>query len=304
MTQIFCVQDRTGTSIQVTLDTITGAGIQIGDTGLFAGNAMSMSDDTLSAVSIPFTVGALNDDTDFCIFTKIAAQLWPPTGTITWQTGANLDTESSVIAIYPANAYITETYFHTYINSRGMVVTSSVTDVQVQGAIVRATDYIDQKYKFKGAKLSQYLTNPEVFGEFMSFAIDPFIMWDMGFGYGGGTMRRMSSITQQRTENPRAGMSDANGDIVHGIAPAVERACAELTWRALNGTALQPDYDPTIVRQGAVIESITENIGPIQTTTAYDTKFGLGFFPDFPQVRRILSSSGLLVAGGGRSVIR
>lgn len=302
--RIFCVQDRTGTSIQVALDGAPGAGVQVGDTGTYAGDAFTMSDDTTTETSIPFTVNALNDDNDFCIFTKVTTQLWPSEGTITWSTGANTDDESTVVAIYPANAYITQNYLLTYLMTRGMVFTGSNTDAQMQGAIVQATDYIDQKYKFKGAKLSQYLTNPQIFGEFLSFAIDPFIMWDLGFGYGGGVMRRMSSITQQRTEWPRAGAVDANGDIVYDIAPAVQRACAEVAWRALNGTVLQPDYDPTIARQGAVIQSLTENVGPLQTTTVYDTKFGLGFFPDFPQVKRILQSSGLLVASGGRSVIR
>jgi hypothetical protein len=35
-----------------------------------------------------------------------------------------------------------------------------------------------------------------------------------------------------------------------------------------------------------------------------DTKFGTGFFPEFPQVKRILTSAGLLVAGGNRSIAR
>jgi hypothetical protein len=89
-----------------------------------------------------------------------------------------------------------------------------------------------------------------------------------------------------------------------GVPNVLKAACSELAYRALNGTILQPDYDPELVSAGGVVSSITDDVGPIKHSITYDTKLGIGFFAPFPQVDRMLAKAGLLLAGGGRTVIR
>ena len=72
----------------------------------------------------------------------------------------------------------------------------------------------------------------------------------------------------------------------------------------LAGTSLQPDYDPAVVTAGAVVASIRQTVGPITKEVTYDTKLGLSFFPTIPHIDRMLRNAGILVAGGGRSIIR
>jgi hypothetical protein len=270
-------------------------GVVVGDTGTFTGTTVINNEDT--TVALAFTVGQILDDLNFGIYTKNVLQSgWPSSGTIVWLSGANESTDTTVLSMVPANAYITETYLNSYLASRNRALALSLTATQYQGAIVQATDYLDQRYRYKGVKLLQFCaTDPDTF-----VFVDPyFSAWI--FPYSSFLS---SSYTQQHTEWPRQGCVDYNGDMVYGVPTPIERACAELASRQLLGTVLQPDYDPNVVANGAVIETVTENVGPIQTTTTYDTKFGLGFFPDFPQVKRILQTAGLLVSSGGRMVMR
>ena len=302
MTQIFCVQDRSGTAAQITLDTHPALLIAVGDTGVYAG--VNETDDvgqgvTDTAVSLGFTVGQILDASNFGIMTKAAMQSgWPPNGTITWKTGANANTTSAVFEMVPANAYIDLDFFFTYLESRGKDLSVSYTTEEIQGAIVQATDYLDQKYRFRGIKLLQFLANP-TFDPMMPF-VDP---WLSPFGFAQ-TNYFTPSTTQQHTEWPRQGVVDFSGDSVFGVPKQVKYATVELAIRVLAGTVLQPDYDPNVAAGGGVVQSRTEDVGPIRTSTTYDTKFGLSFFPDFPIVRRMLSSAGLLVASGGRTIIR
>jgi hypothetical protein len=67
---------------------------------------------------------------------------------------------------------------------------------------------------------------------------------------------------------------------------------------------LQPDYDPDLVGYGGIVSSLSVEVGPIKESRAFDTKLGIGFFPDIPQIRRMLSKAGILMAGGGRTILR
>lgn len=310
MTVVYAVQDRTGTVVQVTLEDPTTEDIQVGDTGTYAGTQPW----TGNEVDFAFTVNQVNEDTScFCITTalpnnagpgEVLQSGWPPEGTITWVTGANSVSSpktSQVLEIDPANAYITIEFLIKYVGSRPVfTIPESPADALAQ-AIVNATDYLDQRYRYKGVKLLQFLSGTSLQDPMLPY-LDP---WLAPFGYGAMNFDLyVPSSTQQHTEWPRQGIVDFSGDTPYGVPLVVQSACAELAARVLNGTVLQPDYNPNVVTNGAVVSELSQEVGPIKLTTTYDTKLGLGFFPDFPQVSRMLSRAGLLLANGGISLIR
>lgn len=308
MTQVFSIQDRTGTVVQVTLEDAPSEAVAVNDTGTYTG----VQDWNGETVSFNFTVCQVLDTTQFSITTalpggsgpgNIMQSGWPLTGNIKWLTGANAlpspADDSVVTQIDPANAYITTDFLAAYNNSRGTFIYSDSPILQVQQAIVQASEYLDQRYRFKGVKFLQFL-DTNIFDPNLPF-LDP---WFSPFGYSAATNLFTPSFTDQWTEWPRQGCVDFNGDSVYGVPLVIQRATAELALRALNGVMLQPDYDPNVVTAGAIVSSLSQQVGPLKTTTTYDTKLGIGFFPDFPHVTRMLTKAGLLVASGGMSLIR
>lgn len=306
---IFSVQDETGTVTQVTLLPSPSPSlldpIAIGDTGIYAG----FPDDGTSLnnaptfKSLPFTVSqVLDNGYQFSVATTNANLAdWPATGQITWQTGANEGETSPVIGIDGANAYITTDYLLKYLSARGIVLPDSVINGPVdvlQAAIVQGTDYLDQKYRFNGVKLLQQLGNTAMDANvvFLESWLTPFALNSLSY--------LTPSVSTQTTEWPRQGVVDFNGNTINGIPPQIKKACAELAWRVLNGVVLQPDFDPGIVGAGGVVSQVSKEVGPLKTSISYDTKLGLGFFASFPQVDRMLSRAGLLLQGGGRTVMR
>ncbi len=303
MTAIFSVQNETGTVTQVTImpSPSPPQTISVGDTGNYAG----IPDDGTSLSlapkfnTLPFTVVQVLDNEHFSVATTNGNLAdWPAFGEITWTTGANHDETTLVIEIDGANSYLSVADFTKYHTARGNAVPVDATTSSIQAALVQATDYIDQKYRFNGIKLLQTFGNAvfDANATFLEAWLTPYAL--QGVSYLTPT------TTTQSTEWPRQGVVDYNGDTVNGIPKAVKAACAELAIRVLNGTALQPDYDPSLVGAGGVVSSITKKVGPLETVTAYDTKLGLGFFASFPIVDRMLSKAGLLNSGGGRTVIR
>jgi hypothetical protein len=309
-TYIFAVQDRTGTVAQLTTEG-TENPVEVGDTGVYNGRDWNGQEQALD-----FTVGAVNDPYNFCITTmtptggpgNFLASAWPADGFITWLTGANISespAETVVIARNIANAYCTADFFQQYHLSRGNTYPASPFEGILQ-AIVRATDYLDQRYRFKGVKLFQFLSDNPAYDPVIGF-LD---QWLASFGFlGGGPGTNYQgwftpSSSFQHTEWPRQGCVDYNGDTVWGVPLVIQQATAEAALRSLNGINLQPDYDPTVVTGGAVVSSLTQEIGPLKKTVSYDTKLGLSFFPTIPHIDRMLRTAGLLVGGGGRSLIR
>lgn len=312
---VYAVQDRTGTVAQLTLAEPTNHPINVGDTGTYSGTQPWNG----NSVDYVFTVSQVNIETSqFCITTalpnnagpgEILQSGWPPEGVVTWETGLNASPNSpdtsTVMQMDVANAYITTDFLMSYSSSRGVFsIPASPTDSQMQ-AIVQATDYLDQWYRFKGIKLLQFLSGTSILDPMLPY-LDP---WLTPFAFANGPYGAtgpayIPSTTQQDTEWPRQGCVDFNGDTVYGVPLVVQRACAELALRALNGTVLQADYSSNIVTDGGVVQELSQEVGPIRTTTTYDTKLGLGFFPDFPQVTRMLAKAGILVSGGGHSIIR
>jgi hypothetical protein len=303
MTAIFSVQDETGTVTQLTIapSPLPAQHISIGDTGIYAG----YPDDGTSLTHAPtfqslmFTVIQVLDDEHFSVSTNRANMAdWPAFGQITWQTGANVTETAIVVEIDGANAYTDVAFFTKYHVSRGNAVPAGATVSAIQSAIVQATDYIDAKYTFSGIKLLQLIGNAglDANATFLEAWLTPYALHGVSY--------LTPSTSKQSTAWPRQGVVDFNGNTVNGIPEAVRRACAELAIRVLNGVSLQPDYSSGIAAGGGVVSSVTKKVGPLETVTAYDTKFGLGFFASFPIVDRILRSAGLLKAAGGRTTMR
>ena len=318
---IFTVQDRTGTVAQ--LSPVSSPGpenpVEVGDTGSYVG-VQSWSG---KEVSLSFTVNQLVENStnyDFGITTALGPirldgegsgpgtllnSAWPESGVVTWTSGANDGQTLDIAAMTVANAYIYPDFVAQYVGARGNFTYPDSPAEAVQNAIVQASDYLNQRYKYRGTKLLQFLSNGS-FDPSIGF-IDPWL-GEMGFlGGGPGTNFQAwftPSATQQALEWPRVGVVDNNGDSVFGIPLAIKYACAELAARVLNGVVLQPDYDTNLVSAGGVVSSISQEVGPIKVTKSYNIPIGLGFFASFPQVDRIVRSAGLLAAGGGRSIIR
>lgn len=292
MTALFCVQNYLGSAAMFTIASAPSHLISVGDTGSVVGP------DAWDNSPLVFTVEQILDTENFGIGTGVlTAANWPRTGTITWVTGANATATSDMTARHGANAYETAAEFMAYHDARGNLYAASPLD-QIMYAIVKATDYLDQKYRFRGIKNLQKLGNP-IIDPTMAF-LDPFLS-----PFGIGSIPFMAPATSsQSTEWPRQGAVDLNGDMIMGVPAVLKAACSELAYRVLNGTTLQPDYDPGIFAAGGVVLSDSEQVGPIKTSKTYDTKLGIGFFAPFPQVDRMLSKAGLLLAGGGRTVIR
>jgi hypothetical protein len=303
MTAIFSVQDETGTVAQVTLLSSPSPSLLIspGDTGIYAGLPDDGTDETLAPIfqSLPFTVSQVLDNEHFSVSTNNANMAdWPAFGQITWTTGENEGHSSTVVEIDGANAYIDVVEFTKYHLARGNAVPVGASTGSIQAAIVQATDYLDQRYRYTGVKLLQTIGSAiiDANATFLETWLTPYAL--------NGVSYLTPTTSKQSTEWPRQGVVDYNGDSINGIPKQVKSACAELAIRVLNGINLQPDYDPGLVGAGGIVSSVTKKVGPLETVTSFDTKLGIGFFATFPIVDRMLSRAGLLNSGGGRTIIR
>jgi hypothetical protein len=298
---VFSVQDDSGTVYQLTVLPSPSFTIAVGDRGLYDGIPDNGTDGTVvpDSISAAFAVSQVLDATHFSITSTPDTLLsgWPRAGTITWTSGANIGETTVISEIDAANAYITVSAAKKYLASRGRDL-GTLTDAVLQAYIVNASDYIDQRYGFKGVKLVQKA------GPVQNATIGNFIEpWSTPSAWAiTGSTLLVASTTPQETQWPRRGVVDFSGDSVHGIPQAIKQACAELVFRQSTGTALQPDYDPNVITGGGVVASRMERVGPIERQVSYDTKLGLGYFPTIPQVTRILSKAGLLNSGGSRIV--
>lgn len=297
---VFSVQDETGTVIQLTAAPSPLLTVSVGDQGMYAGIPDLGTDASAppSPQDLPFTVVQVLNAQQFSIHTtNLNAAQWARDGVVTWTAGANIGLQSQIDRVDGANAYIDVDFYRLYFMARGVAI-GTPADLALQGAIVQASDYLDQRYRFRGVKLVQTITSLPMDSNavLLESWLTPFALTGVPF--------LASSISTQTTQWPRQGAIDNNGNQINGIPENLRRATAELAQRVLAGISLQPDYDPNVVANGAVVEQVTKKVGPIETSTRYDTKLGLGFFPTYPQVTRLLKSGGLLTSSGGRSIIR
>lgn len=108
-------------------------------------------------------------------------------------------------SVADANGYITLVEFKAYHDDRGNDYSAS-DDAAIEQAIVKATDYLDARYRFIGWKRAK----------------------------------------DQATAWPRYDARDSNGDYQDGIPQVLKDATAEMAFRALSGDIIpDPDYDAT-----------------------------------------------------------
>ena len=311
--RVFSVQDRSGTVAQVTINEPLPDPVEVGDSGTITGLVRGVSQ------SLAFTVSQVLDPNNFSISTvtadgargELLTTNWPssPGTTISWLTGSNVrySPAADVVAVNPSNAYVTTDALSQYANSTGQTFPASPIDA-VETAIVVGSAFLDQRFKWKGTRLQCWLIGPAANGGYLDLGALDF-SWFGGFygpgGLGLGSPFLVEATSMQATQHPRAGLIDSDGNVVFGIHLAVQQACCECALRVLSGINLSPDFDATVFgTPGAVVESTEQSVGPIRVVQKFDTKFGTGFFPTPPKITRMLSSAGLLVASGGRSICR
>lgn len=141
-----------------------------------------------------------------------------------------------------ANGYISVAWFKSYHQDRGTTITAL--DPAIEAAIIKATDYVDQRFRFAG---------------------------------------RRSNGRDQSTEWPRFGAEDRDGYVIDGIPTELKEAVAEYAFRALT-MELNPDNETSATGAailsksetvGPVSESITySNPGhtPLPSYPAADSK--------------------------------
>lgn len=149
--------------------------------------------------------------------------------------------------VQDANAYIAVAFFREHHADRGRITDDpAITDAQAQTAIVRATDYIDQRF--------------------------------------GTRFRGFRQMKSQGLEWPRLSAFDDDDYLLDDVPAQIQKACAEYALRAHVLGELAPDApraapsqdlsDPSAVVVGTsqasgVIQSVSRQVGPIRTATSY-----------------------------------
>lgn len=152
-----------------------------------------------------------------------------------------------------ANAYIDVAFFTAYFTERNPdgLANLGLADEQIKVGIIVATDYIDNRWRYKGQKLLD------------------------------------SSTFVQSTEFPRDELFDRNWQPVLGIPIKVKRATAEYAFRVLTpGTVLAPD--PVFDDTGGRVLKKTEQVGPLIETTEFSEKIALALFRTYPAADALL----------------
>lgn len=145
-----------------------------------------------------------------------------------------------------ANAYIAVVFFREYHADRGRVTTPAIDDAAAQVSIVRASDYIDQRFgqRFRGDRQQK----------------------------------------SQGLEWPRISAFDNDGYLLDDVPSQIQRACAEYALRAFVLGELLPDApraapsqnlaDPAAPVTGAaqpsgVVRSQARQVGPLRTSNTF-----------------------------------
>lgn len=135
-----------------------------------------------------------------------------------------------------ANAYITADEFRAFHGDRGTDLTGKQ-DADIETAIVRATDYLDQRFNFVGKRLT----------------------------------------LEQATQWPRMSAYDRDRYIINGVPKPIREACAEYAFRALTAALNpDPEADSTGAtvqskssKVGPIEESVTYVSGAVFSMPRY-----------------------------------
>lgn len=136
-----------------------------------------------------------------------------------------------------ANGYISVDWFKSYHSDRGQTVTAL--DPAIEAAIIKATDYVDQRFHFVG---------------------------------------RRSNGRQQTTEWPRISAEDRDGYGIDGLPTELKEAVAEYAMRALT-IVLNPDVESSTTGAAILSKSETVGPISESTTFASPGQIQLPKYP-------------------------
>lgn len=193
-----------------------------------------------------------------------------------------LNVQSDDGTVVDANAYITLAQFKTYHDNRGNAYGAN--DELIKAAIVKATDYLDTRFRFRGIKL--LTTQTTMWPRRMNS--DVFISWQVvDFG--------QPSFVNGGLDTTR-GLVDANGAEVVGVPLPIKNANAEYALRAMSNPLFQ---DAPAPEGGRVIDEETVTVDVITHQVKYAPSQGSGNFamPAYPAVDLMLTRSGLVESG-------
>lgn len=182
-----------------------------------------------------------------------------------------------------ANTYCSLVDFKSYHDSRGHSYVGK-TDDQISVALIRATDYIDNRFRFTGQKLT---------GQTQS------TMWPRA--YVADPQVNVSNTTNYAYWVENTGFPFIPSATINGIDRALVRATAEYALRAL--TLAQLVIDQIADTGGGVIASLQEILGggAIETNTVYqDIPIGTIVYSVFPEADNLLRARGLIPDSANR----
>lgn len=147
-----------------------------------------------------------------------------------------------------ANAYVDVNEFRLYHKTRGNSI-SAYTSAEIRDAIVKASDYIDRRWRdrFKG--------------------------------------QTKGAQNQQRMQFPRVNAFYRDGTNILGVPREIKEATFEFAFRALSAT-LAPD--PLTDSRNQVVEEESKEVGPIKKRIKYSQGGGGFSFKQFPEVEALL----------------
>jgi len=166
--------------------------------------------------------------------------------------------------IVDANAYINVAFFDAYFTDLNNETAIDAEVADKQAAIIEATQYIDDRFTYKGCPLN-------------------------------------SVADGQNTQFPRSDLYDGRGDLVEGLPLRLQQATAEYALRALSG-ALLPDPERAD-NGGQVILQRDRVEGAVETETRYAEGVNQGALRPFPKADRLLQQYTSGTPGGSQSFL-
>lgn len=184
-----------------------------------------------------------------------------------------------------ANAYIDVDYFKAYHDSRGNSY-SAYTDDQIDTAIVRATDYADQRFQFRGIKLADGQTTEWPRQASIPMLV-PIFETDL-------IMPPMIIVTSEATDY--IPLVDLNNQAITGIPVPLKKAVCEYALRALAAGLFADNPPPS---GGRMIDELDVQVDVIRKRVKYSASQATGTFvmPGYPPADLWLARAGLIQIG-------
>lgn len=177
-----------------------------------------------------------------------------------------------------ANCYIPLDYYKAYHDERGN--TYSANDEVLKGAIIKAADHMDRRWKFKGVKLVPTQTT-----EFPRTGPSMGTYWTLDTGGALMSWWNVGAST----------ITDSDGQPIVGIHWAIKEANAEYAHRIQAGTALLQDAPPP--SGGRLIRRSSIKLDVLEKEVEYEPGQAAGFVMGaFPSADLIITQAGLVVS--------